>query len=68
MGKHDLLSLKQPSATHWLSLERAVKGVRAIWAALVLELEEEKEEAAKNCPVATGIRKHLQTYIDSLAD
>lgn len=60
MGENDLLSLKQPSATRWLSLERAVKGVRANWAALVSELDE--EEAAKNCPVAKGIRKHLQKY------
>ncbi|XP_076591239.1 uncharacterized protein C17orf113-like [Chaetodon auriga] len=60
MGEHDLLSLKQPSATRWLSLERAVKGIRANWAALVSELSE--EEDAKNCPVAKGIRKHLQTY------
>lgn len=28
LDEHDLLSLKQPSATHWLSLERAVKGIR----------------------------------------
>ncbi len=60
MGEHDLLSLKQPSATRWLSLERTVKGIRANWAALVSELEE--EEVARNCPVAKGIRKHLQKY------
>ncbi|GLD45624.1 transmembrane protein C17orf113 homolog [Lates japonicus] len=60
MGEHDLLSLKQPSATRWLSLERAVKGIRANWAAVVSELRE--EEDAKNCPVAKGIRKRLQTY------
>uniref|UniRef100_A0A4W6FPJ6 HAT C-terminal dimerisation domain-containing protein n=1 Tax=Lates calcarifer TaxID=8187 RepID=A0A4W6FPJ6_LATCA len=60
MGEHDLLSLKQPSATRRLSLERAVKGTRANWAAVVSELRE--EEDAKNCPVAKGIRKRLQTY------
>ncbi|KAK0148970.1 Transmembrane protein C17orf113 [Merluccius polli] len=60
MGEHDLLSLKQPSPTRWLSLERAVKGICANWAAVVSELRE--EEDAKNCPVAKGIRKWLQTY------
>ncbi|KAI4785163.1 hypothetical protein KUCAC02_037927 [Chaenocephalus aceratus] len=59
MEEHDLLSLKQLSATRWLSLERAVKGMRANWVALVLELQE--EEAARDCPVAKGIRKRLQT-------
>ncbi|KAK5848763.1 hypothetical protein PBY51_008456 [Eleginops maclovinus] len=58
MDEHDLLSLKQPSATRWLSLERAVKGMRANWVALVLELEE--EEAARDCPVAKGLRRQLQ--------
>uniref|UniRef100_A0A673AIY5 HAT C-terminal dimerisation domain-containing protein n=1 Tax=Sphaeramia orbicularis TaxID=375764 RepID=A0A673AIY5_9TELE len=57
----DLLSLKQPSATRWLSLERAVKGVRTNWAALVMELEE--EEAVRGCLVAKGIRKQLQMYM-----
>ena len=61
MQEHDLLSLKQPSATRWLSLERAVKGIRANWVALVLELQE--EEADKDCPVAKGIRKRLQTLM-----
>lgn len=61
MDEHDLLSLKQPSATRWLSLERAVKGVRANWVALVLELEE--EEASKHCPVAKGLRKNVQAYM-----
>ena len=58
MDEQDLLSLKQPSATRWLSLERAVKGMRANWVALVLELEE--EEAARDCPVAKGLRRQLQ--------
>lgn len=40
MEEHDLLSLKQPSGTLWLSLERAVTCIRANWVALVLELEE----------------------------
>ena len=61
MEEQDLLSLKQPSATRWLSLERAVKGIRANWVALVLELEE--EEAVRDCPVAKGIKKHLQAYM-----
>ncbi|KAI4822431.1 hypothetical protein KUCAC02_007982 [Chaenocephalus aceratus] len=61
MEEHDLLSLKQPSATRWLSLDRAVKGIRANWVALVLELQE--EEADKDCPVAKGIRKRLQTLM-----
>ncbi|KAK1878735.1 Transmembrane protein C17orf113 [Dissostichus eleginoides] len=61
MEEHDLLSLKHPSATRWLSLERAVKGIRANWVALVLELEE--EEADRDCPVAKGIRKRLQTLM-----
>ncbi|KAF3842831.1 hypothetical protein F7725_001680 [Dissostichus mawsoni] len=61
MEEHDLLSLKQPSATRWLSLERAVKGIRANWVALVLELQE--EEADKDCPVDKGIRKRLQTLM-----
>ncbi|KAF3833185.1 hypothetical protein F7725_026850 [Dissostichus mawsoni] len=61
MEEHDLLSLKQPSATRWLSLERAVKGIRANWVALVLELQE--EEADRDCPVAKGIRKRLQTLM-----
>lgn len=60
MEAHDLLSLKQPSATRWLSLERAVKGVHANWFSLLLELEE--EENSRNCPIAKGIRKHIQTY------
>lgn len=37
-----MLSLKQPSATRWLSLEMAVKGIRANWVSLVLELKEEE--------------------------
>lgn len=61
MEEQDLLSLKQPAATRWLSLERAVKGIRANWVALVLELEE--EEAVRECPVAKGIRKHIQAYV-----
>ncbi|KAL1261177.1 hypothetical protein QQF64_034240 [Cirrhinus molitorella] len=52
MEAHDLLSLKQPSATRWLSLERAVKGIRANWVSLVMELEE--EENSRNCPIAKG--------------
>eukprot|EP00064_Thunnus_orientalis_P007345 superscaffoldBa00000808_g7365 len=40
--------------------ERAVKGMRANWVALVLE---EEEEAARDFPVAKGIGKHLQTYM-----
>ena len=47
-------------ATSWLSLERAVKGIRANWAALVSELGE--EEDVNNCPVAKGIGKRPQTY------
>lgn len=50
MEAQDLLSLKQPSATRWLSLERALKGICANWVSLVLELEEEKN--SKNCPIA----------------
>ncbi|KAK1902580.1 Transmembrane protein C17orf113 [Dissostichus eleginoides] len=61
MEEHDLLSLKQPSAIRWLSLERAVKGIRANRVALVLELQE--EEAARHCPVAKGIRKRLRTLM-----
>ncbi|KAL2086047.1 hypothetical protein ACEWY4_017106 [Coilia grayii] len=49
------------SATRWLSLERAVKGIHNNWVALVLELEE--EEAARDCPVAKGLRKQLQKYM-----
>ncbi|KAF3835668.1 hypothetical protein F7725_028226 [Dissostichus mawsoni] len=45
----------------WLSLERAVKGIRANWVALVLELQE--EEAARDCPVSKGIRKRLRTLM-----
>ncbi|KAK5899933.1 hypothetical protein CesoFtcFv8_009358 [Champsocephalus esox] len=59
MEEHDLLSLKQPSATRWLSLERAVKGIRANWVAMVLQ----EEEADKNCLVAMGVRKRLQTLM-----
>ncbi|KAF3835729.1 hypothetical protein F7725_028287 [Dissostichus mawsoni] len=43
------------------SLERAVKGIRANWVALVLELQE--EEAARDCPVAKGIRMRLRTLM-----
>uniref|UniRef100_A0A673CDH4 HAT C-terminal dimerisation domain-containing protein n=1 Tax=Sphaeramia orbicularis TaxID=375764 RepID=A0A673CDH4_9TELE len=61
MEEGDLLSLKQPSAKCWLSLERAVKGVCTNWATLVMELEE--EEAVRGCPVTKGIRKQLQMYM-----
>uniref|UniRef100_A0A8C6STB8 HAT C-terminal dimerisation domain-containing protein n=1 Tax=Neogobius melanostomus TaxID=47308 RepID=A0A8C6STB8_9GOBI len=56
MNEGDALSLKQPCATRWLSLERAVKGIRANWACVVMELE---EEAAKGCPIAKGLHKQL---------
>uniref|UniRef100_A0A672Z5U1 HAT C-terminal dimerisation domain-containing protein n=1 Tax=Sphaeramia orbicularis TaxID=375764 RepID=A0A672Z5U1_9TELE len=59
--ERDLLSLKQQSATCWVSLERVIKGVRTNWAALVLELVE--EEAIRGCPVTKGIRKQLQMYM-----
>ncbi len=60
MEAHDLLSLKQPLATCWLSLEKAVKDIRANWVSLVLELEE--EDNSRNCPIAKCSRKRIQTY------
>lgn len=60
MEEHDMLSLNQPSATCWPSLERTVKGIHANRVSLVLELKE--EENARNCPVARSIRKCIQTY------
>ncbi len=53
MEEHDWVSLKQPSTTRWLLMERVV-------AANGAALELEKEEAARNCPVAKGLRKHIQ--------
>ncbi|KAK7901313.1 hypothetical protein WMY93_018082 [Mugilogobius chulae] len=49
----------QKTATRWLSLERAVKGMRANWACVVKELE---EEAARQCPIAKGLLKQLLRY------
>lgn len=56
MDEDDVLSLKQPCATRWLSLERAVKGIRGNWACVIIELD---EEAARGCPTAKGLHKQL---------
>uniref|UniRef100_A0A667XDF6 HAT C-terminal dimerisation domain-containing protein n=1 Tax=Myripristis murdjan TaxID=586833 RepID=A0A667XDF6_9TELE len=53
---HRLHELQKEMGEHDL----LIKGMRANWAAVVSELREEEEE--KNCPVAKGIRKRIQTY------
>ncbi|KAJ4940448.1 hypothetical protein JOQ06_026751, partial [Pogonophryne albipinna] len=44
LGDEDVKSLKQQCAVRWLSLHRAVEGIKLNWPALVMELHEEAKE------------------------
>ncbi|KAJ8384469.1 hypothetical protein AAFF_G00204900 [Aldrovandia affinis] len=54
-----MTSLKQPCAVRWLSLHRAVEGIKRNWPALVIELN---EEAVGGNAQAQGILGQIQPY------
>ncbi|KAF3856937.1 hypothetical protein F7725_017660, partial [Dissostichus mawsoni] len=59
LGDEDVKSLKQQCAVRWLSLHRAVEGIKLNWPALVIELH---EEAVGGNAQAKGILGQIQQY------
>ena len=59
LGDEDVKSLKQQCAVRWLSLHRAVEGIKLNWPALVKELH---EEAVGGNPQTKGILGQIQPY------
>ncbi|XP_033977285.1 zinc finger protein 862-like [Trematomus bernacchii] len=59
LGDEDVKSLKQQCAVRWLSLHRAVEGIKLNWPALVMELH---EEAVGGNAQAKGILGQIQPY------
>ncbi|KAJ8367403.1 hypothetical protein AAFF_G00318060 [Aldrovandia affinis] len=58
-SNEDMTSLKQPCAVRWLSLHRAVEGIKRNWPALVIELN---KEAVGGNAQAQGILGQIQPY------
>ncbi|KAJ8412305.1 hypothetical protein AAFF_G00145720 [Aldrovandia affinis] len=59
LSDEDMTSLKQPCAVRWLSLHRAVEGIKRNWPALVIELN---EEAVGGNAQAQGFLGQIQPY------
>ncbi|KAJ8372405.1 hypothetical protein AAFF_G00289800 [Aldrovandia affinis] len=59
LSDEDMTSLKQPCAVRWLSLHRAVEGIKRNWPALVIELN---KEAVGGNAQAQGILGQIQPY------
>ncbi|KAM3875379.1 uncharacterized protein C17orf113-like [Diretmus argenteus] len=69
LNDDDMISLKQPCAVRWLSLQRAVDSIQLNWPALVTQLGKEAEGNAQ----ALGLHREILTYqyiawIHTLAD
>ncbi len=59
LNNDDIVSLKQPCSTRWLSLNKAVKGIYQNWAALCIQLE---EDAVNGNATASGLQKDVTRY------
>ncbi len=56
----DYVSLKEPCSVRWLSLSRAVDGIKSNWPALIMELDE--EVSARANATARGLLQEMKTY------